>query len=430
MTSSRAWTWTRARVAWVVVFATLLGLSIHRYGRRPASPATFAGDAFGTTYVVKLGTAPADAERGAVESLIQAALDGVDATFSTYRADSELSRLNRHPVHEPFAASPELRRLLLEAKALHARTGGAFDVTVGPLVAAWGFGADGATTTPTPADLERLRTRVGMHHLDVSAGAVTKRAPITLDLSAFAKGHAVDVIAAALVARGHGSFMVEVGGEVWAQGRKPDGGAWRIGIEVPIPGRGGTVDAIDLDGQAIATSGTYRNQRVHHGEPRPHVIDPRTGQPVGGDLVSVSVVAGRASLADGLATALLVMGDRGRAFAEREGVAVSWLRRGHDGALRSEESAAFTAVRGGGARPSADGAAASSVPLLLGATVGSVALAMVLMGLGTMLGGRRLQGSCGGTGGSNCVCSATDRRRCARTAAMNTIDPSGLRKET
>ena len=270
------------------------------------------------------------AEAGGWEDAVRGALDEVDATMSTWREDSDLSRLNDNESTEPQVVDRELIAILALATEVSERSGGAFDVTVGPLVDAWGFGPEAVPPTPPAADrLARLRESVGWEllELDHDAGTVRKLdGRVRGDLSAIAKGWAVDRVATALRELGHERFMVEVGGEVFAAGAKADGAAWRIAIEHPRADGREVHRVVTLDGLGLATSGDYRNYWQRDGVRYSHTIDPRTGAPVTHSLVSASVVDADTARADAWATALLVLGsEEGLAIAEREGLAALLL---------------------------------------------------------------------------------------------------------
>ncbi|MFT7580049.1 MAG: thiamine biosynthesis lipoprotein [Myxococcota bacterium] len=309
-----------------------------------------SGPTMGTTWTLKVVTS-GKPEVAAVKRLRDAAAHAVAAvntSMSTYQADSELSRFNASASTEPFGVSAMLLAVLVEAQATTAVTGGAFDVTVGPLVNAWGFGPKKDTPAPTGAELAVLQARVGADKLtvDVSGATVTKaRTDVYVDLSAIAKGYGVDQMAAALDRLGYTNYMVEVGGEVRAKGRNKAGETWRIGVEVPVASAQRRVQTIvPLDGRSMATSGDYRNYIERDGKRLSHTIDPRTGRPVEHTAASVTVVSETCMKADALATALNVLGpDAGMALAQAKGWAVLMLVHEGDGFVE-RKTAAFEAL--------------------------------------------------------------------------------------
>jgi thiamine biosynthesis lipoprotein len=306
----------------------------------------------GTEWTVTLGgrgrsRRDLEAARAAIEERLQT----VSRLMSTWDADSELSRFNRHASAEPFPLSARTLEVLRLARETSERSEGAFDVTVGPLVKAWGFGAGARAPglEPDAAELASLRERVGFQllELDLEAGTARKRHPdVECDLSAIAKGFAVDEVAAALEGLGWTDLLVEVGGEVRARGQRPGGGAWRVGIERPdVEGRMAQL-VVPLSDLAMATSGDYRSFYEEGGKRVTHIIDPRSGRPVEHSLASVSVVHRDAALADAWATALTVLGpDAGFARAEAEGIAAAFLLRTGADSFEMRSTPSFPAVR-------------------------------------------------------------------------------------
>ena len=322
----------------------------------------FDGATMGTTYAVRVVTVDPwpQAGRDRVAAEIQAVLDDVESKMSHYQPSSELSRFNRRRTTRPFPVSADTLEVFRQARRLSELTAGALDVTVGPLVEAWGFGPVEPDRLPPDAGrLSRLREHVGYAGIELDAAASTLRKTdpaIEGDLSAVAKGYGVDRVAAALRAAGLTRYLVEVGGEIVAAGTNHLDRPWRIGIESPEAG-GGIHRVVPLRDRAMATSGDYRNRREVDGGWVSHTIDPRTGRPVEHRLASVSVVADRCVVADGLATALEVLGpEDGYALAVEQGWAALFLSRADDGAIRERATPAFSALLA--ASPPADEAPA------------------------------------------------------------------------
>ena len=320
--------------------------------RRPAPLATapqFSGQTMGTAYLVRLaGVALPAARLEQLQADVQTALDSVDRGMSLYRPGSELVRLNRHRGDTPLALSPELFSVLAAAQRVSSLSAGAFDITVAPLVQAWGFGPDPRREVPAAQRLQAGRAALGHAglRLDAARRTATKLQPaLQADLGGIAKGYGVDLAARALDAQGIAHYMVEVGGEVRTRGRNASGQAWQIGIEEPdaMPQRARRV--VPMSGGAMATSGDYRNYFEQGGRRYSHEIDPRTAAPIAHGLASVTVVAADAMQADALATALIVLGpQRGWALAEREQLAAYFIERGADGCLHDRSTAAFDAL--------------------------------------------------------------------------------------
>jgi thiamine biosynthesis lipoprotein len=281
----------------------------------------FAGEALGTEWSVELVVpeAPAPERVARIRERVDATLDRIDRGMSTWREDAELARFNRHSDLDSFRFAPETRRVIAAALDLARETGGAFDPTVAPLVALWGFGAQAADTPPSVAELEEARRRVGWQHLSFREGGILARSVpgVQLDLSAIAKGYAVDAVVAELARDRPIGVLVEVGGEVRALGAKPGGAPWRVGIDDPDAPGSRLSAVVLLTGGALATSGDYRNVRMIEGRRRTHVVDPRSGRPVEQKVASASVIAPTCMEADAVATALMVLGpEEGLAWVE------------------------------------------------------------------------------------------------------------------
>jgi thiamine biosynthesis lipoprotein len=309
----------------------------------------FTGETMGTTFTVKV----VDEDLGEdllaeLPSIVQGQLDNVNAKMSHYLEDSELSQLNRWQGEDPFSISGETMTVLEHAKEISRLSGGAFDITVAPLVDAWGFGPPGQPPTPPSAEeIDRLLDRVGWERLelDEGAGAVHKTNPeLSLDLSAIAKGYGVDQVAEALDRTGVESYMVEVGGEVRTRGMNDEGAPWRIAIERPEDAGRALHLVLPLSDLALATSGDYRNYYETEGRRISHTIDPRTGHPITHRFTSASVVDRECVLADAWATALLVLGPDGIDLAEDLGLAAFFLEREPGGGFVEYKTTAFESL--------------------------------------------------------------------------------------
>ncbi len=332
----RVTTW--AKVLLPVGIVILMGLTVWRVvlTERGAPVHEYAGVTMGTTYAVKVDARLTAKQRKAIADTIEQRLSEVDGLMSTYDTTSELSRFNRHESTDPFVVSSLMLEVFATAREVSERSGGAFDVTVAPLVDAWGFGPPGrVAAAPSETHLSTLRSGVGYEkvQIDREAGTLVKTHPQTVaDLSAVAKGYGVDRVSSALADLGIGSFLVEVGGEIKATGMKRDGTPWRVGIERPDTAMRAVYRGVDLIDEAVATSGDYRNFYEHHGVRYAHIIDPRTARPIPYAGASVTVVHASAAMADAWATALSVLGpDEGYDLAEREGVAALFVVRTDSG---------------------------------------------------------------------------------------------------
>jgi thiamine biosynthesis lipoprotein len=255
------------------------------------------GRTMGTTYHMTVGTDDLNGVGGLKEK-IEVRLEDINRVFSTYLEDSEISRFNAlsNP-GEKFRVSDDFIRVMKVGREIHRLSQGAWDGTVNPLVDLWGFGPNPRETKMPPAGAikERLDS-VGFDRIKIIAPnfIVKNSARITLDLNSIAKGFAVDQVSQLIAAGGFENYLVEIGGEVYAAGLRKDNKKWRIGI--------------NKSNKAFATSGDYRNffeiDRVRYS----HVIDPHSGYPVSNGIVGVSIIADNCTLADGLATAIMVMG--------------------------------------------------------------------------------------------------------------------------
>ena len=301
----------------------------------------------GTSYSVTVpGAGPSD--EPPIGAAVRDELELVDGLMSTYRSDSELSRFNRHRSLEPFALSPETFEVLAAARQASQLTGGAFDATVGPLVDAWGFGPAGAAGRPSDEAVGRLLSHCGWAKLLLVPDNRTARKAepqLQCDLSAIAKGYAVDRISAALSELGFRDHLVEIGGELVARGLNPEGQAWRVGIERPDASGRLVQRILRIRDVAVATSGDYRNFQGSGGERYSHVLDPRTGRPASSRVASATVLDASATRADAMATALMVLGeDAGAALAEREDLAVLMIVRDGESGLCESVSSRFRAT--------------------------------------------------------------------------------------
>ncbi|MCB9545436.1 MAG: FAD:protein FMN transferase [Myxococcales bacterium] len=311
---------------------------------------TFRGQAQGTTWVVKIVTpAPLTGDQNvAAGRLIDREIQAIDVAMSTWRKDSEISRFNALQATTPFPASEGFRTVVALAEDVSKASGGVFDVTVGPLVEAWGFGPDGVQRIPDEPTLAAIRERVGYQRLHIEGEALRKEvAAAHVDLSAIAQGYTVDRILEALVAAGYTDLFVEVGGETRARGQSEAGRPWQVGIERPLADEQTVHRIVPLVDTSLATSGDYRRYREQDGQRVSHTIDPRTGRPIRHHLASVTVLHARCALADAWATALNVLGpDEGYALAERLGLAALFLVRDPAGGWQEKATPAFEAVAG------------------------------------------------------------------------------------
>lgn len=285
-----------------------------------------SGQTMGTGYNVVVSNPSVD--EAYVQSAIDAALAQVNDAMSNWQDTSEISRFNA--TDAPTVMSAELAEVMEAAEAVHIASEGTFDTTMGPLIEVWGFGAPGKTTLPSEAAISAAKARSGhANTLRIGAGAMEKRqADAQVYLAAIGKGYGADHIGRALEALGLTDYMVEIGGDLYAAGRNPDGMPWQIGVETPDARDRSVMDVVGVSGLGMASSGDYRNYYEQDGQRYSHVIDPSTGRPITHKTASATVLAENAMLADAWATAMLTLGrSRGMQIAEREGLAVLFVER-------------------------------------------------------------------------------------------------------
>jgi thiamine biosynthesis lipoprotein len=291
------------------------------------------GPTMGTTYNVKFVPVEGVDKQKLKQQIDQSLID-INQLMSTYIENSELSLFNQWNSVESFPMSSETVEVLTEAKRLGAMSNGLLDVTVGPLVNLWGFGPQSRPEKiPTNEIISTTRQRVGLDKLKVGGSWASKTEPtLYVDLSTIAKGYAVDQLAKILKAHKINNFLVEIGGEMKLAGIKASGIPWKIAIEKPETDQRSVQKIISIGDNAIATSGDYRRYYEQDGVRYSHLINPITGYPIIHNLVSVTVVHSSSMTADGLATALNVMGkDKALQLAETYDIAVLMITKEKDG---------------------------------------------------------------------------------------------------
>jgi len=296
------------------------------------------GRTMGTTYNIKVVATIEQVEALKLQQKIDDALKQVNQEMSTYIADSEISRFNQSTSLDPIEVSDGFARVLQESIRIGELSGGKLDITVGPLVNLWGFGPE-LRPEKAPSDelLAATHARVGLTNLHLNAKQLSKDIPnLYVDLSTTAKGYGVDVVAELIEANGITNYLVEIGGEMRLRGFKHTGELWAIAIEKPILDPSGEQRAIQQviipKDNAVATSGDYRIYFEADGQRFSHIIDPQTGKPINHNLVSVTVIAPSSMTADGLSTALMVMGtEQGMKFAVKHELAALFISKTEHG---------------------------------------------------------------------------------------------------
>ncbi len=298
----------------------------------PATPASTAtvldGKTMGTFWRVSvIGVDEAKAQ--ALRAKVQAQLDADDRLLSTWKNDSALMRFNHAADTRPWPVSEAMADIVTLSLRIGAKTHGAMDITVGPLVNLWGFGPDKQpVATPDAQAIAAAKARTGLQHLQVinQSGRqfLQKDIPdLFVDLSTVGEGYAADHLARLMEQEGISRYLVSVGGALVSRGMNGEGKPWRVAIQKPTDQENAVQAIVDINGHGISTSGSYRNYYELDGKRISHVIDPQTGQPITHKLVSVTVIAPTALEADGWDTGLMVLGpEKAQQVVREEGLAV------------------------------------------------------------------------------------------------------------
>lgn len=337
MSSPQSRSWRRLALAFAAVGLGLLGCLSYvssEFGNSRALQ-KFSGTVMGSEYTLILipngSFDPAAAHQAACAKLTR-----TDALMSTYREDSDVSRINCAAPGEWVPVASETLRVIQAARQVGERSEGFYDITLGPLIDLWGFGPHHRpATAPPEAEIEEALKNVGWGGLELqSAPPAVRRlaAGVAVDLSSIAQGFAVDEAAAALELLGVTDYCLDLSGDVRALGRNARGRPWQIAIESPREDRLQAQRVVSVSGMSLTTSGDYRNYFEEAGLRYSHIIDPHTGHPITHRLASVTVVAPSCLHADAWDTALLAAGpDAGLALAEREQLAAFFIVRTRDG---------------------------------------------------------------------------------------------------
>lgn len=335
-----------------LLFATPLLLIACTPTPPPSTYQKLDGQTMGTSYHISF-EAPSTANVQDIHTSINARLDEINASMSTYQKDSTISKFNALKAGETIAIDPDFIKVLSDSRLIHEQSQHAFDPTVYPLVELWGFGSqmnvERLQSPPSPAQISTARAMVGLDKVVLDGQNLSKTTDgVGLDFSAIAKGYGVDVVADVLKSKYNiTNYMVEIGGEVATSGVNDKGKAWTLAIDKPIIGSTTTsreiMTTVSLSGQSMATSGNYRNFIEYDGKTYSHTINPNTAHPVQNSFDSVSVIADTTALADGWATALsAVPAEDALAMAEKNALKVIFIRKNHQKDLEIIQSSAYT----------------------------------------------------------------------------------------
>ncbi|MBT6498512.1 MAG: FAD:protein FMN transferase [Deltaproteobacteria bacterium] len=299
-------------------------------------PVVYTGATMGTTYSIKVSGFSDSSAIKQVQQEIEKLLQEINLSMSTYRADSEISRFNRFADVSLFPISRQMALVVKESLRVSTLTEGALDITVAPLVNLWGFGTDKQTATVVDEKkINALKRRIGYKKIKVETEPplISKQHPeLTIDLSAVAKGFAVDQVGMLLENKGLNNYLVEIGGEIRTKGFKQHQTPWVVAIERPVMGQSVIQQVLSMGNNSLATSGDYRNYFEKNGKRFSHLIDPNTGKPINHRLASASVVHQSCMTADAFATAFMITGfEKGYQLALQENLAAFFLIRTQSG---------------------------------------------------------------------------------------------------
>ncbi|MDD2739703.1 MAG: FAD:protein FMN transferase [Methylomonas lenta] len=272
----------------------------------------FEGLTQGTSYHISYWS-PTPLDGKAIETEVNARLASIDKTFSNYRPDSVIESFNNNPINDSQWVGDEIVTLFNIARDVSQASQGCYDLTIKPLFDLWGFQGE-SLTIPDEATLQAALASIGQDKVSViDETHLQKPANIRVDVSSVAQGYSVEKISQLLEQHDIHNYLVEIGGELKTDGHKPDGTAWRIAVEKPLPGEQHLLKILTLPKDkpiAVMTSGTYRHYFDVNGQRYSHILDARTGKPVTHDLVAVTVLHDNPTIADAWSTALLCLGQQ------------------------------------------------------------------------------------------------------------------------
>jgi FAD:protein FMN transferase len=307
---------------------------------KPVEVTKLEGFAQGTTYHLTY-VAPAELSSAQLHDEVEAELQRIDDVFSNYRDDSVIEKFNAEQSTEPLAVTEEMTALIDIARSVHSASHGCYDLTIKPLFDLWGFKKD-EFSPPTEEALAQTLANIGMDKLETPDRSHWRKqlAKLRVDVSSIGQGYAVGQIVKIFNQHNIENYLVEIGGELQARGKKPNGDAWRVGLDKPLPNERKLQKIVSFDSgapMALMTSGTYRHYFDSDGKRYSHILDARSGKPVEHNTVSVTILHPNPSIADAWSTALNCLGSKeGMAIANDNKIAVLFIDQEGDQLIESE----------------------------------------------------------------------------------------------
>ncbi len=387
------------------------------------------GKTMGTTFSIRYRT-EAEIKPEEVQENIEQLLKSINQVMSTYIPDSELSIFNQSQSTDWQKASDELVFVISTAQKISELTDGAFDVTVGPLVNLWNFGPNKKQGVPTQAEIKNALGSVGyqlMEYRESPPGIKKNNPGLYVDLSAIAKGYAVDRVAEKLNELKIKNFLIEIGGEIRTQGAKTENGFWKVAIEKPDPETHNSIkEILKFNNQAIATSGNYRNFHLIDGKLFSHTINPKTGNPVEHKTISVSVIGESCMKCDAWATALSVLpAEKSIAIAKSQNLKVLLIEKKGAGQILSATDSYLKHPKIEMSSKQTKKTASPPNLVVLFLVIGIFGIAIIGMAVGVIFSNRCIKGSCGGLsqfqsedGKSACELCSTPPEECENRKAI------------
>jgi FAD:protein FMN transferase len=335
MTQSAPKTWTHA------LLIALAGLCLSC--TKPVEVSKLEGFTQGTTYHLSF-VAPAGLDSNKLHTEVEAELQRIDDVFSNYRDDSIIEEFNAQQTTEPLEVTEEMTDLIEIARSVSRASQGCYDLTIKPLFDLWGFKKD-VFSPPSDEALAETLASVGMDKLETLDRTHWRKqiASLRVDVSSIGQGYAVSQIVKVFSQHQIENYLVEIGGELQARGKKPGNEAWRVGLDKPLPNERKLQKIVSFDSgaaMALMTSGTYRHYFDSEGKRYSHILDARSGKPVEHNTVSVTILHPNPTVADAWSTALNCLGSKeGMAIADENKIAVLFIDQQGDELIESESAA-------------------------------------------------------------------------------------------